>query len=70
MKTPKYICGKCRLPFTRRWNAYRHCNNKHEGAIENIVSFTDYITNEKGFSSVTLNHIYENKTNPHKKVKK
>jgi hypothetical protein len=47
MKTPKYICSKCRQPFTRRWNANRHCNNKHYGGIENIISFTEYIMNQK-----------------------
>lgn len=40
MKTPKYICAKCRQPFTRRWNAYRHSNNKHFGSIENIISLS------------------------------
>jgi hypothetical protein len=45
MKTPRYICSKCRQPFTRRWNAYRHSNNKHFGSIENIISFTDYVIN-------------------------
>ena len=57
MKKPKYICAKCRLPFTRRWNANRHCNNKHYGEIENIISFTEYITNRKG-SSIYFNHFY------------
>ena len=57
MKAPKYICAKCRLPFTRRWNANRHCNNKHYGEIENIISFTEYITNQKG-SSLFFNHFY------------
>ena|SRR5688572_4007496 len=47
MKTPRYICSKCREPFTRKWNANRHCNNKHYGGIENIISFTEYIMNQK-----------------------
>lgn len=47
MKTPRYICSKCREPFTRRWNANRRCNNKHYGEIENIISFTEYIMNQK-----------------------
>ena len=51
MKTPRYICSKCRQPFTRRWNANRHCNNKHYGGIENVISFTDYIMNQKRFHS-------------------
>lgn len=53
MKTPRYICSKCRQPFTRRWNAKRHCNNRHYGGIENIISFTEYIMDQKG--SVPLN---------------
>jgi hypothetical protein len=57
MKTPKWICSKCRQPFTRRWNANRHCNNKHYGAIENIISFTEYIINRK--DSIPLNGFYE-----------
>lgn len=60
MKTPKYICAKCRQPFTRRWNAYRHSNNKHFGSIENIISFTDYLTNQKN-SSLSLNYFSEDK---------
>ena len=60
MKTPKYICAKCRLSFTRRWNANRHCNNKHYGRIENIVSFTEYIMNQKDLS-IPLNCSYKDK---------
>jgi hypothetical protein len=57
MRTPKWICSKCRQPFTRRWNANRHCNNKHYCAIENIISFTEYIINRK--DSISLNGFYE-----------
>ena len=57
MKNPKWICSKCRQPFTRRWNANRHCNNRHYGAIENIISFTEYIINRK--DSIPLNGFYE-----------
>ena len=60
MKTPKYICAKCRQPFNRRWNAYRHSNNKHFGSIDNIISFTEFITNQKN-SSLSLNYFYEDK---------
>ncbi len=45
MKTPRWICAKCKQPFTRGWNANRHSNNKHFGSIENIISFTEYIIN-------------------------
>lgn len=47
MKNPKWFCSKCRQPFTRRWNANRHCNNKHSGYLEHIISFTDYIINRQ-----------------------
>ena len=57
MKTPRWICAKCRQPFTRRWNAYRHSNNKHFGAIETIISFTEYIINRP--DSIPLNGFYE-----------
>jgi hypothetical protein len=47
LKNPKWFCSKCRQPFTRRWNANRHCNNKHSGYLEHIISFTDYIINRQ-----------------------
>jgi hypothetical protein len=59
LKIPKYICAKCRLPFTRRWNANRHCNNKHDGALENIISYTEYVTNQNDYSSTIINYSYE-----------
>ena len=68
MKLPKYICAKCRIPFTRMWNAHRHCNNKHSGAIENIISFTEYITKQK-HSSIPLNDLYEDNNSPKINVK-
>jgi hypothetical protein len=55
LKNPKWFCSKCKKPFTRRWNANRHCNNKHSGFLENIVSFTDYIVNRQDFTQ--LNNI-------------
>ena len=51
MKTPKYVCARCKLPFSRKWNAMRHCNNKHSGVIENIVSFTEFVINHKDSAS-------------------
>ena len=68
MKLPKYICAKCRIPFTRRWNAHRHCNNKHSGAIEHIISFTEYITKQK-HSSIPLKDLYEDNNSPKTNVK-
>jgi hypothetical protein len=64
MKLPNYICAKCRLPFTRRWNANRHCNNKHYGEVENIISYTEYITNQNDYSYTILSSSYEDNINP------
>ena len=64
MKTPRYICSKCRQSFTRRWNAYRHSNTKHYGGIENIISFTEYTSNRPD-SSIPLNGFYEDKNSNH-----
>jgi hypothetical protein len=64
MKTPRWICAKCRQPFTRRWNAYRHSNNKHFGSIEDIISFTEYTINRVD-SSIPLNGFYEDKNSNH-----
>ncbi len=68
MKIPRYICSKCRQPFTRRWNANRHSNNKHFGSIENIISFTEYILNPT--DSIPLNGFYENNNTHPLNVKK
>jgi hypothetical protein len=64
MKTPRYIYSKCRQPFTRRWNAYRHSNNKHFGSIEDIISFTEYTSNRPD-SSIPLNGVYEDNNSHH-----
>ena len=71
MKTPRWICAKCRQPFTRRWNAYRHSNNKHFGSIEDIISFTEYTINGVD-SSIPLNSFYQdnNHSNHPTNVKK
>jgi hypothetical protein len=63
MKTPRWICAKCRQPFTRRWNAYRHSNNKHFGSIDDIISFTEYTINID--SSSPLNGFYEDRNSNH-----
>jgi hypothetical protein len=68
MKTPRWICAKCRQPFTRRWNANRHSNNKHFGSIENIISFTEYIINRP--DSIPLNCFYEDNNSYRINVKK
>ena len=38
IETSTLICSKCRQRFTRRWNANRHCNNKHSYALKNVIS--------------------------------
>jgi hypothetical protein len=63
MKTPKWICSKCNQPFTRKWNANRHCNNKHSGRIENIVSFTEHVMNSKS-RYILSDHFYQNNSYP------
>ena len=68
MKTPKCICSKYRQPLTRKCNAYRHCNNKHSGRIENIFSFTEYIVNRTD-SSIPLSYSYEDNFSPQTNVK-
>ena len=60
MKNPKWFCSECRKPFTRRWNANRHCNNKHAGSLEHVISFTDYIINRQD-SNFSNNLNKENK---------
>ncbi len=61
MKTPKWICSKCNQPFTRRWNANRHCNIKHSGRIENIISFTQHLVNSTNLQhDVRLDSAYQN----------
>lgn len=44
MKTPKWICNICKQTLTRKWNAKRHCNIKHDGIFDSIISFRDYLT--------------------------
>ena len=44
MKTPKWICNICKQTLTRKWNAKRHCNTKHDGMFDSIISFREYLT--------------------------
>ena len=48
MKTPKWICKECKQPLTRKWNAKRHCNTKHNGMFESIISFSEYLMTTTG----------------------
>lgn len=43
MKTPKWICKICKQPLTRKWNAKRHCDIKHEGLSESIILLSEYL---------------------------
>jgi len=36
-----------RLPFTRKWNATRHSNNKHDGIREYIITFSKYVIKKR-----------------------
>ena len=61
MKIPKWICSKCNQPFTRRWNANRHCNIKHSGRIENITSFTEHVMNSPNSQyNIRSDYFYQN----------
>jgi hypothetical protein len=62
MKTPRYICSKCRQPFTRRWNANRHCNNKHYGTLDCVISFTEYLVNSGNTKFLQLPDNYSKNT--------
>ncbi|MGE5634377.1 MAG: hypothetical protein ACM3VV_04045 [Deltaproteobacteria bacterium] len=42
MKTPKWICNICKQTLTRKWNAKRHCNTKHDGISDSIIPFAEY----------------------------
>src|SRR5574339_349016 len=68
MKTPRWICEKCEQTFTRRWNANRHCNYKHSGYLEHIISFTDYIINRQ--NSAPLSNLYKDNISDQKNVLK
>ncbi|HET7643841.1 MAG TPA: hypothetical protein VFK40_10060 [Nitrososphaeraceae archaeon] len=43
MKTPKWICNICKQTLTRKGNAKRHCDIKHDGISDSIVLFRDYL---------------------------
>ena len=57
MKIPKWICIKCEQTFTRKWNAFRHCDNKHGAIFESVIHFREYLMNRPNFqSSLILNN--------------
>ena len=51
MKIPKWICIKCEQTFTRKWNAFRHCNNKHGAIFESVIHFREYLMNRPNSQS-------------------
>ena len=51
MKIPKWICIKCEQTFTRKWNAFRHCDNKHAATFESVIHFREYLMNRPNFQS-------------------
>ena len=51
MKIPKWICIKCEQTFTRKWNAFRHCDNKHGAIFESVIHFREYLMNRPNFQS-------------------
>ena len=58
MKTPKWICEACDQTFTRRWNANRHCNNKHYGTLDSVILFREYLANKGNNRFLRLSDMY------------
>lgn len=54
MKIPKWICIQCEQTFTRRWNAFRHCNNKHGTILDSVIQFREYLTNKTNSQSLLI----------------
>ena len=63
MKTPKWICEECEQTFTRRWNANRHCNNKHYGTLDSVILFREYLANKGNNRYLRLSDMYSQNTN-------
>ena len=36
-------CIQCEQTFTRRGNAFRHCNNKHDTTFDSVIQFREYL---------------------------
>ena len=56
MRLPRWICKICEQTFTRRWNADRHCNNKHNCIFDAVIPF-------KVFASQKIIDPYQNTNN-------
>ena len=39
-------CIQCEQTFTRRGNAFRHCNNKHDTTFDSVIQFREYLKNK------------------------
>ena len=63
MKTPKWICEACEQTFTRCWNANRHCNNKHNGTLDSVILFREYLANKGNYRYLRLSDMYSQNTN-------
>ena len=55
MRNPKWICNKCKQTLTRKWNAKRHCNTKHNGLSDSIISYREYL-----MTTITDSNPYRN----------
>ena len=60
MRTPKWICNKCKQLLTRKWNAKRHCNSKHDGLSDSIISYREYLMTTKTDSNRNQNFYTHN----------
>jgi len=63
MKTPKWICEKCQQTFTRRWNADRHYNNKHDGTLYSVILFREYLASKGNNKFLRLPDKYSENAN-------
>ncbi|MGZ5511220.1 MAG: hypothetical protein ACXWFC_12235 [Nitrososphaeraceae archaeon] len=63
MKTPKWICEECEQTFTRRWNANRHCNNKHYGTLDSVILFREYLANKGNNRYLRLSDMFSENNN-------
>ena len=46
IRITKWICIQCEQTFTRRGNAFRHGNNKHDTTFDSVIQFREYLKNK------------------------
>ncbi|MGI0050632.1 MAG: hypothetical protein ACRD8K_02745 [Nitrososphaeraceae archaeon] len=56
MKIPKWICNICKQTLTRKWNAKRHCDNKHYSLYDSIIPFREYLVTTSNISPILPPH--------------